>query len=252
MKSFFLCLIFISILLFSVPLMGQQLTVDPSPGKKEETSFKVRFLRSVLVGFNSIGHLTLTGSGLISLRYSARKGSVTEFDVFSSASPLFLKNNDQLNAASHLLNPVGGLANASLRFSYPLKVKENKVSKIALRTGLKLIEAFPIKAIDGNYFLDQYLELGWSFQNLITENPMDNESLYFLAYPHLFVHHSDSERRNSFFGTNLPPTALGYGFEVGLNYNKRLHLSLTGSQFVNADSVDLQKFVVAIGVAFQF
>ena len=66
------------------------------------------------------------------------------------------------------------------------------------------------------------------------------------------MHHSDSERRNSFFGTNLPPTALGYGFEVGLNYNKRLHLSLTGSQFVNADSVDLQKFVVAIGVAFQF
>ena len=252
MKSVFLCLIFISILLFPITLVGQQLTVDPSPGKKEETSFKVRFLRSVLVGFNSIGHLTLTGSGLISLRYSARKGSVTEFDVFSSASPLFLKNNDQLNAASHLLNPVGGLANASLRFTYPLKVKENKVSKIALRTGLKLIEAFPIKAIDGNYFLDQYFELGWSFQNLIAKNPIDNKSLYFLAYPHLFVHHSDSEQRNSFFGTNLHPTALGYGFEVGLDYNKRLHLSLTGSQFVNVESADLQKLLVAMAVAFQF
>ena len=252
MKSAFICIMFISILLFPIPLMAQQLMFDPNPGKKEETNFKVRFLRSVLVGFNSIGHLTLTGSGLISLRYSAKKGSVTEFDVFSTASPIFLKNNDQLNAASNLLNPVGGLANAGLRFSYPLKIKENKVLKIALRTGLKLIEAYPIKAIDGKYFLDQYFELGWSFQNLIAENPVDNESLYFLAYPHFFLHHSDSEQRNSFFSTNLPPTALGYGFEVGLNYNKRLHLSLTGSQFINADNADLQKFVIAIAVALQF
>ena len=234
------------------PLFAQQLTVEPSPGKKEESFFRFRFFKSGLLGFNSIGHLTVSGSGLLNLRYSGKKGSFTEFDLSSTYSPLFLNSNDQRNAVSHLLNPLGGLVNVSLRYAIPLHIEETTASKLTIRTGLKLVEAFPIKAIDGQNFLDQYAEVGWLYQNLIAEDALQNQSLYFMAYPHFFVHHSGAEQRASFFGQNLPPTAQGYGVELALDFNRRLWVSLTGSQFVNATVANnLQKFVLALTVGVQ-
>ena len=229
---------------------AQRFTPDPSPGKKEESSIRLQFIKSGILGINTIGHLTLTGSGLFYARYSGRKGSVVEFDVSSTYTPLFFNKNDQRNTASHLLNPVGGAVNGGFTFSHPLKMSDNKVSKVRLRTGLKWVEAVPIKGIDGRNFSDQYAELGWYYQNLLAEDPMQNQQLYFLAFPHVFAHYSGAEQRTSFFGNQLPPTAIGYGVEVGLEFNRNLQLTLLGSQFLNAESAALKKGVLSLSVSY--
>jgi len=230
--------------------MAQHLSPDTSPGKKEESSVRVGFLKSGVVGVNTLGHLTLTGSKILYARYSGRKGTVVELDLSATYTPLFLNKNDQLNTASQLLNPIGGQANGSITLSHPLQVSENKASKVSVRSGLKWVEAIPIRGISGKNFLDQYLEGGWYFQNLLAEDPLKNQQLYFLAFPHGFVHHSSAAQRSSFFGNQLPPTAVGYGLEVGLELNRQLQITLLASQFLNAESAALKKVVLALQVSY--
>ena len=250
MNRFAVVLAFSFILIFYYSTNAQHLTIDPSPGKKEESSIRLKLIKSGLVGINSIGHLTLTGYGLFYARYSGRKGTVVEFDLSTTYTPLFLNKNDQRNTASHLLNPLGGLINGGITFSHPLQVSENKVSKVRLRTGLKWVEAIPIKGAFGKNFLDQFAELGWVYQNLLAEDPLENKQLYFLAFPHVFAHYSDAKQRSSFFGNQLPPAALGYGIEVGLEFNRNLQLTLLGSQFLNAESAALKKGVLSLSVSY--
>lgn len=250
MSRFVVYMAFCFSFIFYHTLYAQHLTPDPSPGKKEESTIRFQLIKSGVVGINTLGHLTLTGSGLFYARYTGRKGTFVEFDLSSTYTPLFFNKNDQLNAASHLLNPIGGLLNGGINFSHPLKVRENNASKIRLRTGLKWVEAIPLKGIDSRNFLDQYLELGWYYQNLLAEDPLQNQQLYFLAYPHIFVHHSGAKQRNTFFGKQLPPSAIGYGIEMGLEFNRNLQITFIGSQFLNAESAALNKWVLSLSVSY--
>jgi hypothetical protein len=64
---------------------------------------------------------------------------------------------------------------------------------------------------------------------------LTNSSLSFWTFPHLQFHQSSAESRKLYFNDQIDQFALGYGIELGIEYNTQLKVTLHGQQLLNTD-----------------
>ena len=243
------CILF----LFSIQFVtAQQIPIDYTATKKRESSFKVRLLKQGIIGINTLQHLDLTGE-LITINKTNTNGTSLSFTLFSTQAIWAGNKNDQLNILSYMHNPVGGFLNGSLMAKIPLSFKKDSSYKLGVRLGQRLIEAFPIDPINSRYFMDNYGSIGLIYQRLLYENARENESLYLIMYPNGIVHNSSAEKREQFFDNQLKTTVFGYGFQLGIELNRKFRFSFMGHQLLNAnEGTELGKFVLRFSTGYVF
>jgi len=155
---------------------------------------------------------------------------------------------------SHVLNPIGGTLNINLLNLFPLKVKEDYNSNLAIKIGKKLIEAEAIYLpLNNKAFFENYFNIGSLIQKKIIDDPLNNTSLYFWSYTNLFLSNSLKKNRELFFDNDLKPLSNGYGFEIGLQYNRSIKILLIGNQILNANKKSkLNKMIFQLSISYRF
>lgn len=231
---------------------AQLLELDYSKGKREESSLRIHFIRQGIIGISSLQHFNLSAE-VFKLRYDGKKGTHISFTVYSTQTLWKGNRTDALNTFEFVMNPIGGTANGNFFTSFPLSKKEHSSSKIGVSIGTKWVEGQPLPNFRNSTFFDNYSRVGWIYQHLLAEDPLQNSSLYFWSYPNVQLHQSTEESRALFFNNELPSLAYGYGIELGLEYNAQLKLILIGQQVVNTTSEsDFGKFIFRLSVAYRF
>jgi hypothetical protein len=231
---------------------AQLLELDFTSEKREESSFRIHLIRYGIVGASNLKHLDLTAE-VLKFKYDTRNGLYWGFTVFGTRTIWRGNKIDALNTFDFLMNPIGGTIHGNLFTRIPLKRYKTKNSNIGLSMGSKWIQGPPLANLKNNSFFDHYLRLGWIHQRLLTEDPLTNSSLSFWTFPHLQFHQSSAESRKLYFNDQIDQFALGYGIELGIEYNTQLKVMLHGQQLLNTDpEEDFGRFVTRLIVAYHF
>lgn len=231
---------------------AQMLDIDYAQGKREESSFRVHFFRYGVIGISSLQHLNVT-SEVAKFRFDAKKGLHLSFSVFGTSTLWAGNKKDLLNSFDYIMNPTGGRANGTFFISYPIANKDTQNSKIGLSFGTKWIQGPVQPEFKSSSFFDNFLRMGWIYEQLLAEDALQNTSLSFWGFPHVQLHQLTQDSTTRFFDNELELVSYGYGLEIGLDYNDSLKLILTGQQLLNTHpESDLKRFVARLTVAYRF
>ena len=242
----------VSFLLLCSLSSAQLVELDYSKDKRKESSLRVHFVRQGIIGISSLQHLDLSAE-IFKVRFDGKKGAHISFTIYGTQTLWKGNKIDALNTFDFVMNPIGGTANGNFFTSFLLSKKQNSSSKIGISIGTKWIEGQPLPSFRSSTFFDNYSRVGWVYQCLLAEDPLQNTSLYFWSNPNLLLHQSSNESRGLFFNNELSPIAYGYGIEMGLEYNSQLKLILIGQQLINVTpESDFGKFIFRLSIAYRF
>ena len=234
-SSFFKGSIFIIIfLLFGTFIQAQLLEIDYTKDKREENNFKAQFIRSGIIGASSLKNLDLTVEAL-KLSYNNKQKSQFAFTLYGTNTVWKGNKMDELNTFDFLMNPIGGRLNGSFFTSYTVDKKDLQNTKLALSIGKKWIQGPSIPNFKNSSFIENYGRLGWIYQKTLAEDALTNSALIFWTFPSLIFHQISEENIKTFFNDQLDPFSYGYGLEFGLEYNKKVKITLIGQQILNSD-----------------
>ena len=243
---------FLGMVLFSQLATAQLMEMDFTTQKREENNFRFHLLRFGMVGLSSLQHVDVTAE-VLKFRYDTKAGLYWGFTVFGTNTLWRGNKVDALNTFDFLMNPIGGTIHGNLLTRIPLKRYPTKNSNLGLSMGTKWIQGPPLPNFKNSSFFDHYLRLGWIHQRLLAEDPLQNTSLSFWAFPYVQLHQSSLESRKYFFSDQIDPLAAGYGVELGLAYNAQLKITLHGQQLLSTDPQgDFRRFVTRLIVAYRF
>jgi hypothetical protein len=160
---------------------------------------------------------------------------------------------DELNTFDFLMNPIGGRINGSFFTSYTIDKKDLQNTKLALSLGKKWIQGPSIPNFKNSSFIENYGRLGWIYQKTLAEDALTNSALYFWAFPSLIFHQISEENIKTFFNDQLDPFSYGYALEFGLEYNKKVMITLIGQQILNSDPEgDFDQIVARLIFSYRF
>ena len=226
----FIVLLFINQFVFS-----QQLDFDFYTGEKKETkSFSFKYIQQGILNLDSNANISATIEAF-KLSYKTKNNFNSYLTLFSTRTFFSGKKNDKLNTLSSVLNPLGGRFNITLHNLIPIKIKEDFNSSLGIKIGKKLIEAQAIYfPLDNKAFFENYINIGSLIQKKIIDDPLNNSSLFFWSYANLFLTKSSKKNREIFFDNELKSLSKGYGFEIGIQYNRSLKIMLIGNKALDA------------------
>ena len=226
----FIVLLFINQFVFS-----QQLDFDFYTGEKKETkSFSFKYIQQGILNLDSNANISATIEAF-KLSYKTKNNFNSYLTLFSTRTFFSGKKNDKLNTLSSILNPLGGRFNINIHTLIPIKVKEDFNSSLGIKIGKKLIEAQAIYfPLDNKAFFENYINIGSLIQKKIIDDPLNNTSLFFWSYANLFLTKSSKKNREIFFDNELKSLSKGYGFEIGIQYNRSLKIMLIGNKALDA------------------
>ena len=242
------------ILLINQFTFSQQLDFDFYTGeKKESKSFSFKFIQQGIININSYANISGTIEAL-KLSYKSNKNFNSYLTFFSTRTFLSANKDYKLNTLSNVLNPVGGTININIQSLIPIKIKEDFNSSLGIKIGKKFIEAQAIYfPLDNKAFFENYFNIGSLIQKKIIDDPLNNTSLYFWSYTNLFLSNSLKKNRELFFDNDLKPLSNGYGFEIGLQYNRSAKILLIGNQILNANKKSkLNKIIFQLSISYRF
>ena len=230
MPKKFIVLLFINQFVFS-----QQLDFDFYTGEKKETkSFSFKYIQQGILNLDSNTNISATIEAF-KLSYKTKNNFNSYLTLFSTRTFFSGKKNDKLNTLSSILNPLGGRFNITIHNLIPIKVKEDFNSSLGIKIGKKLIEAQAIYfPLDNKAFFENYINIGSLIQKKIIDDPLNNTSLFFWSYANLFLTKSSKKNREIFFDNELKSLSKGYGFEIGIQYNRSLKIMLIGNKALDA------------------
>jgi hypothetical protein len=239
-------------LLFCTFVQAQLLEIDYTKDKREENTFKVQFIRTGIIGASSLKNLDLTVEALKLTLNNKQKNQFT-FTLYGTNTVWRGNRIDELNTFDFLMNPIGGRINASFFTSYTIDKKDLQNTKLALSLGKKWIQGPSIPNFKNSSFIENYGRLGWIYQKTLAEDAITNSALYFWAFPNLIFHQMSEENIKTFFNDQLDPFSYGYALEFGLEYNKKVKITLIGQQILNSDPEgDFDQIVARLIFSYRF
>lgn len=224
-----------SVIFCSYFAIAQQLDIDYVPVKNRESSFRAKLFSQGIVGVNTLKHFD-SSVEVLRLQYFGKKGNSLSLKLYGTQTFWVGNKVDALNTLSYLHNPVGGMFNANLMAKFPIVFKDRSSYRIAVQLGERFVNATPKRGDISRYFIDHYGGLGLIYQRLLFEDARNNESLYFYAFPSGLVHYSSSDKREAFFDNQLKTTAIGYGLQLGIEWNKKLRFSIMAHQLLHPET----------------
>ena len=245
----FIVLLFINQFVFS-----QQLDFDFYTGEKKETkSFSFKYIQQGILNLDSNANISATIEAF-KLSYKTKNNFNSYLTLFSTRTFFSGKKDDKLNTLSSILNPIGGTLNINLQSLIPIKVKEDFNSSLGVKIGKKFIEAQAIYfPLDNKAFFENYINLGSLIQKKIIDDPLNNTSLFFWSYTNLFLTKSLKKNREIFFENELKSLSKGYGFEIGLQYNRSMKIIVIGNKILNTmKKSKLNKMIFQLSISYRF
>ena len=245
----FIVLLFINQFVFS-----QQLDFDFYTGEKKETkSFSFKYIQQGILNLDSNANISATIEAF-KLSYKTKNNFNSYLTLFSTRTFFSGKKDDKLNTLSSILNPIGGTLNINLQSLIPIKVKEDFNSSLGLKIGKKFIEAQAIYfPLNNKAFFENYINLGSLIQKKIIDDPLNNTSLFFWSYTNLFLTKSLKKNREIFFENELKSLSKGYGFEIGLQYNRSMKIIVIGNKILNTmKKSKLNKMIFQLSISYRF
>jgi len=245
----FIVLLFINQFVFS-----QQLDFDFYTGEKKETkSFSFKYIQQGILNLDSNANISATIEAF-KLSYKTKNNFNSYLTLFSTRTFFSGKKDDKLNTLSSILNPIGGTLNINLQSLMPIKVKEDFNSSLGVKIGKKFIEAQAIYfPLNNKAFFENYINLGSLIQKKIIDDPLNNTSLFFWSYTNLFLTKSLKKNREIFFENELKSLSKGYGFEIGIQYNRSLKIIVIGNKILNTmKKSKLNKMIFQLSISYRF
>ena len=245
----FIVLLFINQFVFS-----QQLDFDFYTGEKKETkSFSFKYIQQGILNLDSNANISVTIEAF-KLSYKTKNNFNSYLTLFSTRTFFSGKKDDKLNTLSSILNPIGGTLNINLQSLIPIKVKEDFNSSLGVKIGKKFIEAQAIYfPLNNKAFFENYINLGSLIQKKIIDDPLNNTSLFFWSYTNLFLTKSLKKNREIFFDNELKSLSKGYGFEIGLQYNRSMKIIVIGNKILNTmKKSKLNKMIFQLSISYRF
>ena len=249
MPKKFIVLLFINQFVFS-----QQLDFDFYTGEKKETkSFSFKYIQQGILNLDSNANISATIEAF-KLSYKTKNNFNSYLTLFSTRTFFSGKKDDKLNTLSSILNPIGGTLNINLQSLIPIKVKEDFNSSLGVKIGKKFIEAQAIYfPLNNKAFFENYINLGSLIQKKIIDDPLNNTSLFFWSYTNLFLTKSLKKNREIFFQNELKSLSKGYGFEIGLQYNRSMKIIVIGNKILNTmKKSKLNKMIFQLSISYRF
>jgi len=249
MPKKFIVLLFINQFIFS-----QQLDFDFYTGEKKETkSFSFKYIQQGILNLDSNANISATIEAF-KLSYKTKNNFNSYLTLFSTRTFFSGKKDDKLNTLSSILNPIGGTLNINLQSLIPIKVKEDFNSSLGVKIGKKFIEAQAIYfPLNNKAFFENYINLGSLIQKKIIDDPLNNTSLFFWSYTNLFLTKSLKKNREIFFENELKSLSKGYGFEIGLQYNRSMKIIVIGNKILNTmKKSKLNKMIFQLSISYRF
>ena len=245
---------FVFILLISQFVFSQQLDFDFYSGeKKESNNISFKFIQQGIVNINSFSNISASIEAF-KLSYKSINNFNSYLTLFSTRTFFSGKKDDKLNTLSTVLNPFGGTLNINIHSLIPIKVKEDFNSSLGVKIGKKLVEARAIYLpLNNRAFFENYFNLGSLIQKKIIDDPLNNTSLFFWSYINFFLTKSSKKNREIFFDNKLKPLSNGYGFEIGLQYNRSMKILLIGNKILNTEKKSkLNKMIFQLSISYRF
>ena len=244
----FIVLLFINQFVFS-----QQLDFDFYTGEKKETkSFSFKYIQQGILNLDSNPNISATIEAF-KLSYKTKNNFNSYLTLFSTRTFFSGKKNDKLNTLSSILNPLGGRFNITIHNLIPIKVKQDFNSSLGIKIGKKLIEAQAIYfPLDNKAFFENYINIGSLIQKKIIDDPLNNTSLFFWSYTNLFLTKSLKKNREIFFDNELKSLSKGYGFEIGIQYNRSLKIMVIGNKILDTmKNSKLSKIIFQLSISYK-
>ena len=244
---------FIIFLFVNQFIFSQQLDFDFYTGEKKETkSFSFKYIQQGILNLDSNANISATIEAF-KLSYKTKNNFNSYLTLFSTRTFFSGKKNDKLNTLSSILNPLGGRFNITIHNLIPIKVKQDFNSSLGIKIGKKLIEAQAIYfPLDNKAFFENYINIGSLIQKKIIDDPLNNTSLFFWSYTNLFLTKSLKKNRKIFFDNELNSLSKGYGFEIGIQYNKSFKIMLIGNKILDTmKNSKLSKIVFQLSISYK-
>ena len=150
----------------------------------EPKNVEVNLFNQVNLSADSYGNISVNAE-VINFRTFYKNG--ISFSINAYASHTLYNGHDiilldHLNSLAKVIDPVGGEANVSGWFTYPLLMGQSTLIKLGTRIGTRWI----VTNKSGNdTFSAQQVNLGVSIQHRIKESFL-NQGVYIVIYPHYF------------------------------------------------------------------
>jgi len=245
----------VTILLFiNQFIFSQQLDFDFYIGEKKETkSFSFKYIQQGILNLDSNTNISATIEAF-KLSYKPKNNFNSYLTLFSTRTFFSGKKDYKLNTLSSILNPFGGKYNINIHSLIPIKVKEDFNSSLGIKIGKKFIEAQAIYfPLDNKAFFENYINIGSLIQKKIIDDPLNNTSLFFWSYTTLFLTKSLKKNRKIFFDNELKSLSKGYGFEIGIQYNRSMKIILIGNKILDTmKKSKLNKIVFQLSISYRF
>ena len=244
---------FIIFLFVNQFIFSQQLDFDFYTGEKKETkSFSFKYIQQGILNLDSNANISATIEAF-KLSYKTKNNFNSYLTLFSTRTFFSGKKDDKLNTLSSILNPIGGTLNINLQSLIPIKVKEDFNSSLGVKIGKKFIEAQAIYfPLNNKAFFENYINLGSLIQKKIIDDPLNNTSLFFWSYTNLFLTKSLKKNREIFFDNELKSLSKGYGFEIGIQYNRSLKIMVIGNKILDTmKNSKLSKIVFQLSISYK-
>ena len=244
---------FIIFLFVNQFIFSQQLDFDFYTGEKKETkSFSFKYIQQGILNLDSNANISATIEAF-KLSYKTKNNFNSYLTLFSTRTFFSGKKDDKLNTLSSILNPIGGTLNINLQSLIPIKVKEDFNSSLGVKIGKKFIEAQAIYfPLNNKAFFENYINLGSLIQKIIIDDPLNNTSLFFWSYTNLFLTKSLKKNREIFFDNELKSLSKGYGFEIGIQYNRSLKIMVIGNKILDTmKNSKLSKIVFQLSISYK-
>ena len=101
-------------------------------------------------------------------------------------------------------------------------------------------------------FFENYINIGSLIQKKIIDDPLNNTSLFFWSYTNLFLTKSLKKNREIFFDNELNSLCKGYGFEIGIQYNKSFKIMLIGNKILDTmKNSKLSKIIFQLSISYK-
>ena len=234
-------------------IFSQQLDFDFYIGERKETkTFSFKYIQQGILNLDSNTNISATIEAF-KLSYKTKNNFNSYLTLFSTRTFFSGKKNDKLNTLSSILNPLGGRFNITIHNLIPIKVKQDFNSSLGIKIGKKLIEAQAIYfPLDNKAFFENYINIGSLIQKKIIDDPLNNTSLFFWSYTNLFLTKSLKKNREIFFDNELKSLSKGYGFEIGIQYNRSLKIMVIGNKILDTmKNSKLSKIVFQLSISYK-
>jgi len=171
----------------------------------EPKNVEVNLFNQVNLSADSYGNISVNAE-VINFRTFYKNG--ISFSINGYASHTLYNGHDiilldHLNSLAKVIDPVGGEANVSGWFTYPLLMGQSTLIKLGTRIGTRWI----VTNKSGNdTFSAQQVNLGVSIQHRIKESFL-NQGVYIVIYPHYFYNFVNDENTLKHF---YPEPKSGY------------------------------------------